>query len=338
MHGFEYGVTYVAGVTLDWTPSTGEGPNKGFASVQLKGDFFDRLGAEEAAFAIAWLHECQPYRCTRIDLQQTNCDTPLVPEIIRDYRAGRLRTRHKKFFEPKGLELAKGEYPKGATLVHGTRSSDNYARQYDKHLQLLEIGKVKDPGPPRRRDEVECKGPLAQAVWADLVASVTDDGQLPVPTWEAEARFAQGSIRHLLPIRDITQWEGRDLPTNWASAAPEPAWWAALFTEEAVRARRLKGPSKPFLAALEYPKKAYGGRYAQSLVLLTLQGLAEGQDPEHVALWAALKLRDEFVANASDARLDELLENLPESQHDLARQLWWTNVRCAADADDEERL
>lgn len=338
MHGFENGVTYVSGLTLDWTPSDGDGPNKGFASVQLKGDFFDRLGPEEASFALAWLHECQPYRCTRIDLQMTNLDTPLVPEIIRAYRSGRLKTKQKKYFEPKGLELANGHYPKGATLVHGTRTSDNYARQYDKHLQLLEIGKVKDPGPPRRRDEVECKGPLAQAVWTDLVQAVTDDGQKPVPTWAAEARFAQGSIRHLLPIRDISQWEGRDLPTNWASTAPEPAWWAELFSEDAVRARRARGPSKPFLAALEYPRKAYGGRYLQDLVMTVLDSITEGVDPAHAMEYATCKVRDAYVANAADSRLDELLENLPAPQHELAKQVWWMAVRQAADADDAERF
>ena len=337
MHGFEHGATYVAGVTLDWTPSDGDGPNKGFASVQLKGEFFDRLGSEECAFALAWLHESQPYRCTRIDLQMTNCSPPLVPALIADYRAGRLRTKQKKYFEPKGVELANGNYPKGATLCHGTRASDNYARQYDKHLQALEVMKEVDPGPPRRRDEVECKGPLAQAVWSDLITAVTADGELPVPTWTAEARFAQGSIRHLLPIRDISQWEGRDLPTNWASAAPEPTWWADLFSEDAVRARRAKGPSKPFLAALEYPKKAYGGRYLQGLVLHVLQGLEEGQTRDTVAEWATCKLRDEFVGHAAEARLAELLENLPEHQHAQAREVWWQFVRDAADADEAER-
>lgn len=338
MHGFENGVTYVAGITLDWTPSCGEGPNKGYASIQLKGDFFERLGSEEASFAFVWLYESQPYRCTRIDLQQTNCCTPLVPEIIRDYRAGRLRTRQKRFFEPKGLELANGHYPKGATLAHGTRSSDNYARQYDKHLQLLEVGKDRDPGPPRRRDEVEIKGALAQVVWTDLIQAITVDSNQPVPTWTAEARFAQGSIRHLLPIRDTSQWEGRDLPTNWASTAPEPSWWAELFSEEAVRARRARGPSRPFLGALEYPRKTFGGRYLQDLVLTVLNSITEGVSPDHAMQYATCKVRDAYVANATDARLDELLENLPEHQHELARQVWWTAVRQAADADDRERF
>lgn len=338
MHGFEYGVTYLAGVTIDWTPGDGEGPNKGFASVQLKGEFFERLGAEEASFALAWLHECQPYRCTRIDLQQTHCETRLVPDIIRDYRAGLLRTKRKKFFEPKGVELANGSYPKGATLAHGDRASDNFARQYDKHLQLKFVGRVEDPGPPRRRDEVECKGTLAQAVWTDLVAVVTEDGQRPVPTWTAEARFAQGSIRHLLPIRDISQWEGKDLPTNWASTAPEPGWWAELFSEDAVRARRAKGPSKPFLAALQYPRKAYGGRYLQDLVMTVLESITEGVDPEHAMEYATCKVRDAYVANASEARLEELLDNLHESEHELAKQVWWMAVRQAADADDAERF
>jgi hypothetical protein len=267
----------------------------------------------------------------------TNCDTPQVPEIIKGFRQGILRVKQKQFFEPKGLELKAGQYPKGATICHGTRASDNYARQYDKHLQEQEVLKNPEPGPPRRRDEVELKAPLAQTAWADLLETVRTAALAPLPDYEAEARFVQSRIRHLLPIRDTSQWEGGDMPKNWASTAPEPAWWAELFSEDAVRARREKGVSKPFLARVEYPTKAYAGRYLQNLVLKRLEADQRWADPEEADRDATLALRDQFVANAQESSLEELLENLPAEQHDEARAHWWGYVRAAADGVDAQR-
>jgi hypothetical protein len=337
LHGFECGVTYTAGVLLDWTPPDGEGPNKGYASVQIKGDLFKYLGSEESAFLLVFLWECMPYRCTRIDLQMTNCNTPLVPEIIRAFRAGELRVKQKQHFEPKGLELSGGNYPKGATICHGARTSDNYARQYDKHAQELQINPHADPGPPRRRDEVELKGSLAQSVWTELIGVVKESSLTAAPNWEAEARYSQAVIRHQLPIRDTSQWKGTEMPKNWASTAPEPTWWAELFSEEAVRARREKGLPKTFMAKLAYPQQTFGGRFLQQLTLDRLACEGQGHDPDHARWQATLKGRDRFVANARESSLDELLEQIPEELHGRAREIWFEEVRTAADGAENVR-
>lgn len=337
LHGFENGVTYTAGVLVDWTPADGEGPNRGFASVQIKGELFKQLNPEESAFLLVFLNECLPYRCTRIDLQMTNCDTPQVGELIRDFRAGRLRVKQKQFFEPKGIELSGGNYPKGATLCHGARTSDNYARQYDKDKQELELHPSADPGPPRRRDEVEAKSTLAQSLWTELIGSVKESALTATPDWEAEARFTQASIRHLVPIRDTSQWEGVEMPKNWASTAPEPTWWTELFCEEAVRIRREKGLPKTFMAKLAYPQQTFGGRYLQQLTLDRLAAELQGCEPVDARWEATLRVRDRFVANAKDPSLDELLLQIPEEQHARAREIWFEEVRTAADGAENVR-
>jgi hypothetical protein len=336
LFGFQNGVTFTAGVLVDWTPRDGEGPNAGYLSMQAKGDFFSSLGAEESALALVLLSDLKPKSCTRIDLQMTHCSGPLVPQIIRDYRAGRLRTRQKKHFEPKGAEVKGGEYPKGATLCHGSRQSENYARQYDKHLEELGKG-APNPGPPRRRDEIELKGLTAQAVWEELVAAVTADADASSPSWMAEARQAKQYLRHYLPIRDTSQWEGQDLPVNWAGKAQEPAWWAEHFSEEAVRARRRRGPSTTLLKRLGYMHKHFGGLYLQGLVLKQLEGEQLFDDWQVASEWAQCSARDRMVAHASERKLEELLDNLPVTEHERATELWWAYVRAAADGDDGER-
>lgn len=335
-HGFEHGVSFEAGLSIDWTDRQGSGPNVGYASVEAKGQFFSALNAEESALALLLLNDLRPKACTRIDLQQTHCDTLMVPELIHRYRQGLLKTRQKKHFEAKGAELAQGQYPRGATLCHGSRKSENYARQYDKHLEELEKGSP-DPGPPRRRDEIELKSLTAQGAWDMLVAELTVEADTPGANFLAEARLAKSLIRHHLPIRDISQWSGGTLPVNWASTAPEPAWWAKHFSEDAVRARRKRGPSSTLLKRIGYMHRNQGGTYAQELVLKTMEGLDYYEDLPTASDWAQCYVRDRMLHCASDRKLQELLDNLPADKQELAEELWNSYVRAAADGDDNER-
>jgi len=335
LHGFECGLSFTAGLQLDWTDGNGEGHNKGYSALQVKGDFFKALGPEESTLALSLLNDLKPYRCTRIDAQMTHCAEPLVPELIKLYRRGALRTRYKKSFEPKGQELAGGLYPKGATLTHGSRDSENYARQYDKHLEQEVRGL--EPGPPRRRDEVELKGATANAVWQELLTVLNDQIEQDHPSWMAEARFSKGLIRHYLPIRDTSQWEGKDLPKNWAGTAPEPAWWAKHFSEEAIRARRERGPSSTLLKRIGYMNRTFGSLYTQQFVLEQLRSEEIYDSWEVASEHAQCVVRDRMFSHAKDYRLEELLENLPTHKHERAKEIWWSAVRAAAEGEEAER-
>jgi hypothetical protein len=329
-------MAFTCGLQLDWTDGNGEGPNPGYSSLQVKGDFFKQLGPEESTLALLLLNDLKPYRCTRLDAQMTHCTGPLVPQIIKDYRAGLLKTKQKKHFEPKGRETAGGEYPQGATLVHGSRNSENYARQYDKHLEQAAKG-AEDPGPPRRRDEIEFKGATAMAIWKELVLVLSEQVDEATPNWMAEARFSKGLIRHYLPIRDVSQWEGKELPVNWAGTAPEPAWWTQHFSEEAIRARRERGPSSTLLKRIGYMNRTFGSLYTQQFVLEALKAEEHEADPLTAADFAQCVVRDRMFTHAKEYRLEELLENLPVAKHERARELWWSAVRAAADGNESER-
>ena len=336
LHGFEHGVTFVAGALLDWTPGNGEGPNQGYASVQLKGDFFKQLGPEESTIALLLLNDLKPYRCTRIDPQMTHCNTVDVPWVISMYRQGALKTIRKKSFEPKGKETGGGLYPEGATLVHGARTSENYARQYDKHLEEAAKGAA-EPGPPRRRDEIELKGSLAQSVWQELVTVLAEQEALPTPNWTAEARFSKALVRHYLPIRDTSEWGTENLPANWASTAPEPAWWAQHFSEDAIRIRRERGPSSGLLKRIGYMRKHYGSLYLQALVLEQLKVEKAVDDRQFAETAAMVRARDLMIRHAADHRLQELLDNLPNADQQRAIEIWNDWVRTAADNEEDAR-
>jgi hypothetical protein len=153
----------------------------------------------------------------------------------------------------------------------------------------------------------------------------------------AEARFSKGLIRHYLPIRDVSQWEGKELPVNWAGTAPEPAWWTQHFSEEAIRARRERGPSSTLLKRIGYMNRTFGSLYTQQFVLEALKAEEHEADPLTAADFAQCVVRDRMFTHAKEYRLEELLENLPVAKHERARELWWSAVRAAADGNESER-
>ena len=316
-HGFENGLSFGKLLELDWTEPGGEGPNKGTASAQFKGELFDGLGAAEVAVMGLMLAELGPQKCTRIDAQITSTNCPLAGQLIADFRAGRLACPRKKGFEPKGQELEGGHYPKGATLCLGSRQSNVFCRAYDKHLQK------NDDGPQRLRAEVELKGPLAIEAWkAYVVAWKHEAITLPTELTE-EVKLSQRLVRTYMPLRDVSQWPAGSRPKDWAGKAPEPDWWAELFQAKAERLRITKEPSKELRVALARSRKQQGGRYLQDLILAEVDLLRTNEaDPENSHEQALRLTRSRLARHASDQRLEELLENLPPEYHPFAKSRW----------------
>lgn len=326
-HGFENGLSLAGGAQIDWTDlDGGEGPNRGYTSVQIKGDLLDPLGAEESAFLFRQLAEFKPYRASRIDLQITSRLCPTASELIREFRAGRLRVVRKQYFEPKGQELEGGRYPKGATLCHGNRASDNYCRQYDKDKESGE-------GPPRLRTEVELKSYLAAQAWSRLVEALEEEAQAKQSGAGAEVRLVQELVRNYMPLRDTAEWSGTDLPPKWAGTAPEPAWWAALFDQQAVRLRRERGPSKTLRQAFQHAHRQGGGRFLQELVLEQLDLEHRGLEWEEASSEAQCAVRDRYAMHGNDVRLAELLANCRPEQQDRARELWAAYGKAGAEGE-----
>lgn len=315
-HGFENGVTLGHGATVDWTDlKDGEGPNRGYCSVQVKGDLLDPLSAEESAFVFLCLDELRPYRASRLDSQITSRLCPTAGDLIRQFRSGHLRVVRKRYFEPKGKECAEGGYPQGGTVCHGERSSDNFCRQYDKDKESGE-------GPPRLRTEVEMKSYLAAAAWNLLIADLRQEAQDGQLGSGAEVRLVQKLVRQYMPLRDTSEWVGQELPAKWAGKAPEPVWWTALFDEQAVRLRRERGPSKSLMEAIAYARKQLGGRYLQDVVLETLRMEDQGMDEREAFLEGTTATRDRLAMHATDVRRAELLANVRPDQQERAAQLW----------------
>ena len=328
-NGFEHGLSFLSGIEVDWTDAGTKGPNSASISCQFKGKFFATLGAFEVALFGLSMAEYGVYRCTRIDPQITALDCPRTAELIRDFRAGKLKVVRKKSFEPKGQELEGGRYPKGATICHGARQSDVFVRQYDKDLEEGE-------GPQRLRSECELKGEVATAAWIKYVEEWQEGASATTPDLGREVKLTQQLVRHYMPLRDVSQWTPETRPKNWASEAPEPVWWADLFSEKAVRLRRKKAISKSLRDAIAYNRRQGGGRFLQDQLLTELHYVKQGYEAEEAAEEALCTVRDRYAMHAPDTRLEELLRETPPEDHAWLRARWAWYGKNGAEKEEAE--
>lgn len=329
--GFESAaVDKAAGLRLDWTRADGEGANKGFFCLQVKGEWFEKADGETTADFLELLTAYGIYRVTRLDIQQTICTKRfLTPWFITAFEAGALRVIGKKYFEPRGAKTSADSYPAGATVYHGVRTSERFARQYDKH-------KKAGIGPPRRRDEIEIKGDSCRRLWDELVEDLAQGEQQGQDRGTRLHAFSKSAIRAYLPIRDTSRWLGKDLPKNWAQIAEEPMNWAELFTDEARDIQPAPKRVTSLLKSYRYANENFGAAVAatciQRIVDLEKQGYSAWEASEE----AYKSILDDFVNHANEDRVKEFFDELKPSLRNDYERCWIEFVRTAAS--NEERV
>lgn len=330
--GFEAAaVDKAAGLRVDWTKHDGEGANKGYFCIQVKGEWFEKASGEVTTDFFALLNAYGIYRVTRIDFQQTTETTKyLTPFWIKKFERGDYRVIRCKFFEPRGKKTADNDYPAGATIYHGSRNSERFARQYDKHLQI-------DYGPPRRRDEIEIKGDSCRRLWDELGEELSQAEQQGEERGTRLHAFSKSAIRAYLPIRDTSRWVGRDLPKDWAQYAEEPMNWTDLFTDEARAIQPAPGRVTSLIKSYRYANQNFGS----AVTVKTLQRIHENRKKgwDHVdACDDAYKhLFDDFVNSANEKRVMEFIEEMPPSQRTEMELLWLAAVQTSASNEERER-
>ena len=324
-------VDEAAGLRLDWTRPSEEGNNAGFFCLQVKGSWFSSADGETQADFLQLMQAYGVYRCTRIDFQQTHRTTNrLTPWWIRKFELGHYRVIGKKHYEPRGAKTADGDYPLGATLYHGSRSSERVARQYDKHLES-------NYGPPRRRDEIEIKGQSARDLWTQMHEELLLTEQLGTSRGVTLHSFSKGTIRALLPIRDCSRWEGKPLPKKWAQVAKEPTTWATLFDDDPItvkpRERKITHLLKSYRYATENFGSAVSVMFCKYLEEYKDLGDALGEASDN----AYARVVDEFFLGANEDRVNDFLGELPLSEQERVRHTWFAMLRTAASNQEDCR-
>lgn len=324
-------VDKAAGLRLDWTRPGEEGNNPGYFCLQIKGTWFESADGETAADFLQLMQAYRPYRCTRIDFQQTHRTNKLLtPWWIEKFEAGIFRVVGKKHFEPRGKKNAENRFPEGATLYHGSRTSDRFGRQYDKHLESGE-------GPPRRRDEIELKGESARNLWDQLHEELILTEQLGTSRGATLHSFSKGSIRALLPIRDCSRWQNRDLPRNWTSMAKEPTTWATLFDDDPIQVKPRERKISSMLKSYRYATSNFGSAVSVRWAQMAHEAKEAGAKPKAASYEAYARLLDDFVLAANEDRAMEFINELPNSQREEVRDMWFGLLRNAASNEERAR-
>ena len=330
--GFESSlVDKAAGLRLDWTAINGEGANKGFFCLQVKGEWFDKANGEVTADFLQLLAAYGIYRVTRIDIQQTTCQKRyLTPWYIRAFDVGALRVIGKKYYEPRGRKAGADDYPAGATVYHGSRTSERFARQYDRH-------KKAGVGPPRRRDEIELKGDTSRRLWEELLDDLALGEQQGEDRGVRLRKFSKSAIRAYLPIRDTSRWIGKALPKDWAQYAEEPMNWTECFQEEARGIQPAPKRVTSLLKSYRYANQNFGAAVAVASIKRYIESRHQGLDNEDARHAMYTRLMDDFVINANEDRVQEFIDELPPSYRTEAEVLWLAALTTAASNQEKER-
>lgn len=320
-----------AGFRMDWTRPNEAGNNPGFFCLQIKGEWFAQADGETAVDLLQLMQAYGPYRVTRLDLQQTTRTTNrLTPWWIAEFESGRLRVVGKKHYEPRGKRDHLGDYPLGATLYHGSRASDSYARQYDKHLQT-------EAGPPRRRDEVELKGERARQLWQQMHEELLLTEQLGTSRGVTLQSFSKSAIRALLPIRDTSRWAGKPLPKKWSEMAKEPTTWATLFDDHALEVKPRERKVTSLLKSYRYANDNFGAALSLMAVLRYMDNRDAGMTALRAAEAAFIHGMDDATLAANEDRVREFAAELPPERRDRAITQWLEFLRTAASNREDAR-
>lgn len=317
-------VDKAAGLRLDWTRPGDEGANPGTFCLQVKGAWFEEADGETAADFLQLLEAYGPFRVTRVDIQQTIATTQrLTPWWIKRFQSGDFRVVGKRFFEPRGLQDADGDFPNGATLYHGSRTSERFARQYDKHLQC-------SAGEPRRRDEIEIKGESARNLWTQLHDELLATEQLGTSRGATLHAFSKRSIRAYLPVRDCSRWQGQELPKRWAQMASEPKTWANLFDGDPITVKPRERRLSELLKSYRYGCNNFGAAMSAMTALRVVENLAKGEEPNLATHNAYSQLVDDCVVNANEETVRKFANQLPGKDADAVMSQWFGMLRTAA--------
>ena len=292
-------VDKAAGLRLDWTRPGEEGQNPGYFCLQVQGTWFEQADGDTAADLLQLLQAYGPLRATRLDFAQTiHTKRHLTPWWIRKFEQGKFRVLGRKHYEPRGSRDALGGYPLGATLYHGSRNSERFARQYDKHLQ-------KDSGEPRRRDEVEIKGQSCRDLWTDLQVALGEAEATGLSRGATLHSFSKRSIRAFLPIRDCSQWPRNELPANWSRMAKEPTTWANLFEEDALTIKPREKTVTGLLKSYRYATQNFSASIYVMFLLKSQELEQQGFSEEAAWGLAAEEHIDEMCLAANPDKIQE---------------------------------
>ena len=294
-----------AGLRLDWTRPGEEGQNQGYFCLQVGGRFFSQANGETTADFLQLLEAYRPLRATRLDFQQTvRTDSRLTPWWIKQFDSGKYRVVARKHYEQRGKKDHSGNFPAGATLYHGSRTSERYARQYDKHLES-------GTGLPRRRDEIEIKGESCRDLYAQLHESLLKCEQTGQPRGEALYSFSKASIRAFLPIRDASQWANRTLPKNWAQMATEPLTWSTLFDEDPLMIKPREARVTSLMKSYRYATNNFGSALAVRHAHLVRDHEIEGLPEEMAWSVAASEVIQDCYRDGNPDRAKEFCAEFP---------------------------
>jgi hypothetical protein len=184
---------------------------------------------------------------------------------------------------------------------------------------------------------VELKGESARNLWQQLHDELLRTEQLGTSRGATLHTFSKGTIRALLPIRDCSRWIGKKLPTKWAQVAKEPTTWATLFDDDPITVKPRERKVSSFLKSYRYASTNFGTAISFMAAKYFAEEQAAGATGEEASEVAYTRVVDDMVLGANEDRFHEFLSELPGSEREAVRKIWFGLLRTAASNAEDDR-
>lgn len=323
---FANSLYHPSGIQVRWTEPDGEGMNRGLVSLDMRGDAFSALNAEQRKAIYLDFAEMDGFKqCSRIDSQVTVVNPHATAEFILEQV--RKREVWIKGFSSYGEPSQKDQWGNpmtGATITWGSTKGATRCRTYNKQKEA-------NWDQAAVRHEVQLRKQPARDRFNALVQMLRLESEDQETT--AEAHFVQSVLDQHMAYRDTTRLAKRSdaegWPANWARDSKRPDWWKEVVNVVPTEMKTQWRLTKALEDAVAARDKQYGritGKWICSRVWVDGAALADVRNEELTA--ALSRLRNEDI--------DEVLSMVPEEDKDAAAK-WMIDMRRRA-AKQAEKL
>lgn len=316
---FANSLYHPSGIQVRWTEPEGDGMNRGLVSLDIRGDAFAALDAEQRKAIYLDFAEMDGFKqCSRIDSQVTVVNPHATAEfILNEVRDRRLWIKgFKSYLEPSQKDQW-GNPMTGATISWGSAKGATRCRTYNKQAEA-------NWDQPAVRHEVQLRKQPARDRFNALVEMLRLESE--EQETKAEAHFVQSVLNQHMAYLDTSRLSDRTVeqgfPTNWARDSKKADWWKEVVQVVPTEMKTKWRLTKALEDAVEARDKQYGritAKWIAKRVWIDGAALADARNEELTRAFVRMK----------DEDIEEVVNLVPEEEQVKARK-WMKDYRRRA--------
>ena len=316
---FANSLYHPSGIQVRWTEPEGDGMNRGLVSLDIRGDAFAALDAEQRKAIYLDFAEMDGFKqCSRIDSQVTVVNPDATAEfILNEVRNRRLWIKGFKSYGEPSQKDQWGNPMTGATISWGSAKGATRCRTYNKQREA-------NWDQPAVRHEVQLRKQPARDRFNALVEMLRLESE--EQETKAEAHFVQSVLNQHMAYLDTSRLVQRSdqqgWPERWARDSKKADWWKEVVQVVPTEMKTKWRLTKALEDAVEARDKQYGritAKWIAKRVWIDGAALADARNEELTRAFVRMK----------DEDIEEVVALVPEEEQVKARK-WMKDYRRRA--------